>query len=385
MGFDMNSRERVIAALEHEVPDRVPFDLGSTYVTGITKNAYLRLAELMGSETSEVELCDVVQQLAVVSEEMLERLEVDVRGVVPNIVRRSPPLERVEGGEGFNDEWGVTWKRPEGGLYFDIVASPFSGEVSKADIEDFPWPDAANPALFEGLAEQAENHYDNGYAVVLENICAGIFEMCCRVRGAEQFYMDLAMNPDLAERLMDKFVELKIAYFEKASEILGEYVQLVREVDDMAGQEALLVSPAMYRDLIKPRHKRLFDAQRKLFPQPFYIFFHSDGAIYDIIPDFVEIGVDILNPVQLTAKGMDAKKLKREFGKTITFWGGGVDTQNILPHATPEQVKANVQERLANFAPGGGFVFATVHNIQGDVPAENIAAMIEAFREAREY
>ncbi|MHC4741232.1 MAG: uroporphyrinogen decarboxylase family protein [Planctomycetota bacterium] len=381
----MNSRERVIAALEHEVPDRVPFDLGSTYVTGITKNAYLRLAELMGSETSEVELCDVVQQLAVVSEEMLERLEVDVRGVVPNIVRRSPPLERVEGGEGFNDEWGVTWKRPEGGLYFDIVASPFSGEVSKADIEDFPWPDAANPALFEGLAEQAENHYDNGYAVVLENICAGIFEMCCRVRGAEQFYMDLAMNPDLAERLMDKFVELKIAYFEKASEILGEYVQLVREVDDMAGQEALLVSPAMYRDLIKPRHKRLFDAQRKLFPQPFYIFFHSDGAIYDIIPDFVEIGVDILNPVQLTAKGMDAKKLKREFGKTITFWGGGVDTQNILPHATPEQVKANVQERLANFAPGGGFVFATVHNIQGDVPAENIAAMIEAFREAREY
>ena len=279
----------------------------------------------------------------------------------------------------------MTWKRASGGLYFDIVASPFSGEISEQDIDDFPWPDASDPALFEGLAEQAKRHYDNGYAVVLENICAGVFEMCCRVRGAEQFYMDLAINPGLATRLMDKFVELKITYYEKAAEVSGEYVQLVREVDDMAGQEVLLVSPAMYRELIKPRHKQLFEAQRKFFPKPFYIFFHSDGAIYDIIPDFLEIGVDVLNPVQLTAQGMDAAKLKSEFGKDLTFWGGGVDTQGVLPQGTPGQVKANVKERIANFAPQGGFVFATVHNIQPDIPLENIAAMIEAFRATREY
>jgi len=137
--------------------------------------------------------------------------------------------------------------------------------------------------------------------------------------------------------------------------------------------------------LIKPRHKQLFEAQRKLFPEPFYVFFHSDGAIYDIIPDFLEIGVDVFNPVQLTAKGMDAAKLKREFGKDLAFWGGGVDTQNVLPRGTPAQVRANVTERIRELSPGGGFVFATVHNVQDDVSAENLAAMIEAFRAAREY
>lgn len=374
-----------MAALEHEVPDRIPFDLGSTFVTGITKNAYLRLAEYLGEDAGEVELCDVVQQLAIVKEGMLERLEVDVRGVAPNIVRKNPLLERVGGGDEFVDEWGVRWRRPQGGLYFDIVGSPFSGDISERDIDDFAWPDACDPALFAGLADRAKEYYHRGYAVILENICAGVFEMCCRVRGAEQFYMDLAMNPAVAARLMDKFVELKIEYYEAAAEVLGEYVQLVREVDDIAGQETMLISPAMYRELIKPRHKRLFDAQRELFPKPFYVFFHSDGAIRNIIPDFIEIGVDVLNPVQLTAKGMEAAGLKQEFGSKIAFWGGGVDTQNILPRGTPEQVKANVRERIADFSPQGGFVFATVHNIQDDVPAENIAAMVEAFHAARAY
>jgi len=381
----MNSRERAITALEHGEADRVPFDLGSTFVTGITRNAYVRLAEYLGQEVGEVELCDVVQQLAVVSEGVLERLEVDIRGVVPNIVRKGPAIEQVEGGDEFTDEWAVRWRRPAGGLYFDIVGSPFSGEISEKAIDGFAWPDACDPALFAGLAERAKEYCQRGYAVILENICAGVFEMCCRVRGAEQFYMDLAMNPKLATRLMDKFVELKIEYYKTAAEVLGEYVQFVREVDDMAGQETLLISPAMYRELIKPRHKRLFEAQRKFFPKPFYVFFHSDGAIYDIIPDFLEIGVDVLNPVQLTAKGMDAAKLKREYGKDLTFWGGGVDTQNVLPRGTPGQVKANVTERIEQLSPGGGFVFATVHNVQDDVPAENLAAMIEAFRAAREY
>ena len=138
----------------------------------------------------------------------------------------------------------------------------------------------------------------------------------------------------------------------------------------------------MYRELIKPRHRRLFEAQRKLFPKPFYIFFHSDGAIYDIIPDFLEIGLDVLNPVQLTAKGMDAARLKSEYGKDLAFWGGGVDTQHVLPGGTPQQVKSNVAERIKQLAPGGGFVFGTVHNIQDDVPIENIAAMLESFRTA---
>ena len=382
---EMTSRERVIKTLEHRQPDRVPFDLGSTLVTGITKNAYINLADALRENPGEIELSDTIQQLPVVSEDILKRLEVDIRGLIPNFTRKNPDLEDKGDCFWFTDEWGVKWKMPKGSLYFSMAGCPFSGNISEQDIDNFPWPDPAEPALLEGLQQKAQEYYRQGYAVILENLCAGIFEMSCRVRGTEQFCMDLAMNPRIASKLLDKFVELKIRFYKAAAEKLGNYVQLIREGDDMAGQEALLISPQMYREFLKPRHKQLFEAQRKFFSSPFYIFFHSDGAIYDIIPDFIEIGIDVLNPVQLTAKGMNAEKLKKEYGKDLALWGGGVDTQHVLPTAKPEQVRRNVEDRIRCFAPGGGFIFGTVHNIQDDVPAENIMAMIEAFRKLREY
>ncbi|UCG48316.1 MAG: hypothetical protein JSU94_00785 [Phycisphaerales bacterium] len=381
----MNSLERVIATIEHSEPDRIPFDLGSTFVTGITKNACAALAASLADEPGRIELCDAIQQLAVVSESILMKLEVDVRGLVPNIVRKNPPVQVHGRRYSFTDEWGVTWNMPEGGRYFDLVSSPLSGNIAEKDVEEFPWPDPADPALFDGLEEKARRYHERGYAVILENLCAGIFEMCCRVRGAEQFYMDIAMNPGLACTLLDKFVDLKLCFYKAASERLGRYVQFVREVDDMAGQQSLLISPQMYRELIKPRHRQLFEAQKRLFPQPFYSFFHSDGAISEIIPDLIEIGVDVLNPVQLSAEGMEAGKLKKEYGRDLAFWGGGVDTQHILPSGTPAQVRQNVKERVGQLAPGGGFVFAAVHNIQDDAPAENITAMIEQFMQVRDY
>ncbi len=381
----MNSLERVIATLEHSEPDRIPFDLGSTFVTGITKNACAALAVSLAEKPGRIELCDAIQQLAVVSESILVKLEVDVRGLVPNIVRKNPPVQVHGRRYSFTDEWGVTWNMPEGGRYFDLASSPLSGNIAEKDIEEFPWPDPADPDLFEGLEENARRYHERRYAVILENLCAGIFEMCCRVRGAEQFYMDIAMNPELACTLLDKFVDLKIRFYKAASDRLGPYVQFVREVDDMAGQQSLLISPQMYRRLIKPRHRQLFEAQKRLFPQPFYSFFHSDGAISEIIPDFIEIGVDVLNPVQLTAEGMDAGKLKKEYGRDLAFWGGGVDTQHILPSGTPAQVRRNVKERIEQLAPSAGFIFAAVHNIQDDAPAENIAAMIEQFMQVRGY
>lgn len=381
----MIPRERVILAVEHKEPDRIPLDLGSTFVTGITKNAYTDLAHSLGIELPKVELLDAVQQLAAVDEQVLAKLQVDVRGLVPNIVRTNPSIQGQRDGYSFVDEWGVTWKMPKSGRYFDLAECPLSGNISERDIDDFAWPNPADPVLFEGLQDKAQDYYERGYAVILENLCAGIFEMSCRMRGTEQFYMDLAVNPKVACRLLDKFVELKLEFYRSASQRLGPYVQFIREVDDIAGQEALLISPQMYRELIKPRHKQLSEAQKDLFPAPFYTFFHSDGAIYDIIPDFIEIGVEILNPVQLTAKGMDAARLKREYGKDLTFWGGGVDTQNVLPKAGPEEVKRNVRQRIQSLAPRGGFVFGSVHNIQDDVPAENILGMIEAFEESRDY
>ena len=379
------ARQRVLKTLNHEQPDRIPFDLASTLVTGITKNAYINLAAHLGEAVEEVVLYDTVQQLPVVDERILEKLEVDVRGLIPNFVRKQPAVKDEGNCLTFTDEWGVKWHKPEGALYFSAVEFPFSGDITANDIDDFLWPDAGGAALFEGLQDKAKQYYQGGFAVILESICAGIFEMCCRVRGAEQFYMDLAMNPAIASKLLDKFVELKIWFYEAAAERLGGYVQFIRESDDIAGQQALLVSPQMYREFLKPRHKQLFDAQRRLFPPPFYVWFHSDGAIYDIIPDFIEIGLDVLNPVQLTAKGMDAEKLKKQYGRDISFWGGAVDTQNVLPTANPDEVRQNVKERIRHLAAGGGFVFAAVHNIQDDVPAENIIAMLEAFRELRNY
>lgn len=382
---EMTSRQRVLKTLSHKEPDRIPFDLGSTLVTGITKNAYINLARCLGEEANQVQLYDTIQQLPVVQENILKRLEVDIRGLIPNFARKKPPLENKEGSFSFTDEWGVKWKMPKGALYFSMADCPFSGNVSEKDIDDFPWPDPSNPALFDTLEEKAKDYHQAGYAVILENLCAGIFEMSCRVRGTEQFYMDLVMNQGIACRLLDKFTELKIQFYKAASAKLGNYVQFIREVDDLAGQDALLMSPQMYRDLIKPRHKQLFEAQRQYFPPPFYVWFHSDGAIYDIIPDFIEIGVDVLNPIQLTAKGMDPEKLKAEYGKDISFWGGGVNTQHILVKANPNQVSQNVKERIEQLAPGGGFVFGTVHNIQDDVPVENITAMIETFKKLRNY
>jgi len=279
----------------------------------------------------------------------------------------------------------MVWKMPKGGLYFDLEKSPLSEDITEKDIDNFSWPDPKNPALLYGLEEKARKYHQQGNAVILESLCAGLFEMCCRIRGYEQFYFDLTINPKLAHKLLDKFVELKIQFYKTASKKLGSYVQFIREGDDIAGQKALLISPQMYREFIKPRHKQLFEAQRQIFPSPFYVFFHSDGAIYDIIPDFIEIGLDVLNPVQLTAKGMNAERLKREYGKDLSFWGGGVNTQNILPRANPDEVKQNVKERIEYLAPGGGFIFCTVHNIQDDMPTENVLAMLEAFKALRNY
>lgn len=381
----MKSIEKVLRTLKHEEPESIPLDLGSTLVTGITKNAYINLAKYLGEEPEKIEFYDTIQQLPIVNESILKKLGIDIRGLIPNYVRKNPVLEKNGDSHSFVDEWGIRWEMKKRELYFSMVERPLSGDIDEKDIDNFPWPNPSNPALFQGLEEKAQEFYQQGYPVILESLCAGIFEMSCRMRGEEQFYQDLAINPKLASKLLDKFVELKIQFYNAASEGLKSYIQFIREGDDIAGQESLLISPKMYREFIKPRHEELFKAQRRIFPPPFYIFFHSDGAIYDLIPDFIEIGVDVLNPIQVSAKDMgDAKKLKREFGKYLTFWGG-VDTQKTLPRGTPEDVREEVEKTIKFLAPGGGFIFGAVHNIQDDVPIENILAMFNKFKELNDY
>ncbi len=381
----MNSLERVLATVQHQQPDRIPFDLGSSFTTGITKQAYRRLARALGLPDETPQLYDEIQQLAQASEPVLTQLGVDVRGLIPNMVRKAPAVRETNGVQGFTDEWGVTWKRPPGSLYFSATESRLSGVLTVKDIETFDWPDPTDPGWFDGLADQARTWHEQGYAIILESLCAGMFEMGCRVRGVEQFLMDLVLEPELAQALMDKFVEIKIEFYRAAAEHVGPYVQFIREGDDVAGQESMMISPQIYQDMIKPRHRQLFEAQRRYFPEPFFVWFHTDGAITSLLPDLIEIGVDVLNPLQLTAHGMDAAKIKAEYGRDLTFWGGGVNTQQILPHGTPEEVQRNVTRRIEILKPGGGFIFGTVHNIQDDVPVENIQAMMEILQQNRDY
>jgi len=221
------------------------------------------------------------------------------------------------------------------------------------------------------------------HGVFIGGLSAGIMEMAAWTRGFANYFSDFANNEKLLVALMRKVMELKMAYWEKALAEVGDYVDAVNEADDFAAQFRMLISPGMYRKIVKPLHKELFDfihAHTKA-----KLFFHSCGAIRPVIGDLIEIGVDILNPVQVSATGMDSAELKKEFGKDVTFWGGGVDTQRVLGDGTLEQVRADTRRRIEDLAPGGGFVFATVHNIQGNVPPENIMAMWETLQEFGRY
>ncbi len=382
----MTGRERILTALRHQEPDRVPFDLGSTAMTGIHHLAYRRLRAILGLPDKEPVIWHMMQQLAWVDDDVHEALQTDAKGARPK-AQSSWQLVMAEDADYvyYTDEWGITYRRQKvGGYYFDPFAFPLAHAEKVADIERFPFPNPEEDERFAGLCEFARQVRAEGRAFVLGSISAGIFEMGQRLRGYENFFCDLLWNQALVEALCDKVLELKMRYWTKALALVGEWVDVVQEGDDYGGQHGLLVAPQLWRSLFKPRLQQLFAHIKRCAPHV-AIFFHSCGSVYEIIPDLIEVGVDILNPVQVAAANMDSKKLKREFGDSLTFWGGGVDTQRVLPRGTPQQVREEVRRRIEDLAPGGGFVFATVHNIQADVPPENIIAMWEAVQEFGRY
>lgn len=384
------SYDRVKTALEHHEPDRVPFDLGGSVLTGMNKAAYQRLRAYLGLPARPSVIYDPVQQLARIDQDVLDRLKVDVRCVDPDPPAKAPlAVATVNEGEyyAFTDEWGITWKMPvDGGLYFDMRRHPLADADSPADVEKFPWPDPCDPARFATLKRRADQYvHEEQKAYVLGRHAAGIFEVALWMRGFEKFFMDLALNPGFADALLDRITELKMRYWEKALETVGDNVLVVSEADDLATQRGPMISMAMYKRFVAPRHQRLFEHLRRKAKSRFYLFYHTCGAIRELIPQLIEEGVEILNPVQLSAEGMDSRELKRLYGKDVTFWGGGVDTQRILPRGTPQQVREEVRKRIEDFAPGGGFIFNTVHNVQGDVPPENYMAMWESLQEFGGY
>jgi uroporphyrinogen decarboxylase len=381
----VNSRERVRVALERRQPDRIPSDLGGTLVTGIGVAAYRGLRACLGLPERPVLVADLVQQLAVVDEDVAERLGTDVRAVVA-----APPsgidsgLRDEPGFTWFRDEFGIGWRMPrDGGMYYDLFQSPLAGDVSEVDIDRLPLADPVDPARFATWAEDCHARAAEGRAVALDLGGGGIMETAAWLRGFEEFYADLAADPRLAGRLLDRLLAFRVAAWERALDLAGDAADVVCEWDDLGGQARTLIAPETYRRIVKPRHRELLAAIHARTRAK--VLFHSCGAIRALIPDLIEIGVDALNPVQVSAAGMDTRELKREFGRELAFWGGGVDTQRILPFGSPGDVRDEVRRRIDDLAAGGGFVFAAVHNIQGNVPPENVVAMWEALRDHGAY
>ena len=383
----MNSRERLITTMNFHEPDRVPFDLGSTQVTGINEFAYRNLRKAYGLPEKEINYSDQIQGLALPDEDFLQLIGVDTRGLFP-LNAHNWNVNVIDGGNYwmYHDEWGITYRKPKvNGLYFSIFQEPLKNDkLTPESIKNHPWPDFKDPVRIAGLRELAENYRSQGFAVVIKDPFAGIFEMAQRICGMDYLLMLMASEPDLAGLLFDKMMELKIDFFSTALPQLGDLVDVIGLMDDYGTQVSQLISPRMFRSQIKPRLQEVFECVKTNAPRA-KRFFHSCGNVRPLIPDFLEIGVQILNPVHVRASGMDPFQLKIDFGDKITFWGGGVDTQGVLPMGTPDEVREDVKRNLEAFMPGGGYVFNTIHDIQADVPAENLVAMIETLHEYGVY
>jgi uroporphyrinogen decarboxylase len=340
--------------LNHREPDRIPVDLGGSIVSSITSNAYRDLRQPLGLPAKEPEIIDIVQQLPRVEQDIREALKIDT---VPLAAGAGSEWEfKIEEEGGylfFYDEWGAHLRMPrQGGFYFDWYEYPIK-ESTMGALRKFKWPDPDDPARYEGLRDKAKELYENtDYAIMGSALSGGgIFEQPERVRGSAEFLMDLVSNEKFADALMERFTDFYMREYSHFLDEVGEYIQVIVYWNDISGQNGPLIAPELYRRLIKPKEKRLFSLIKKKTNAK--IFYHLCGAAYDFIPDLIEIGVDILNPVQVSAKRMDTQKLKKEFGKDIVFWGGGCDTQKILPFGTAQQVKEEVKRRIDDLAPGG--------------------------------
>jgi uroporphyrinogen decarboxylase len=382
------SRQRLLTALAHQEPDRIPLDLGSTQVTGIHTIAYQRLRLGLGLPPVEPHLCDAIQGLALPDADLIERLGVDVRGLFPRNSHNWGVVEQEIQDEGsgerywsYHDEWGITHRKPRpDGYYYSLWQAPLDRpELSAADIANHPWPRLDDPQRITGLRQLAESYRGAGYAVVLKDPFAGLFEMAQRMVGMQTLLVMMATDKNLAAALFDKLVELKLAFWEMALPELAEVVDVISQADDYGTQASQIISPRMFREQLKPRWRAIFDRLRSLAPNA-RRFFHSCGNVRPLLPDYIEIGVEILNPVHIRAAGMEPVALKRDFGEALVFWGGGVDTQGVLPYGTPQEVRDDVRRNIDALAPGGGYVFNTVHNIQADVPVENMLAIYEALK-----
>jgi len=374
----MTSRERVLCALNHEAPDRVPIFFGTSGVTTMLAPAYEKLKAHLGITRPTTVFWRGLQYV-LMDEEALVWSGSDGRTLLPGPA--PAPLARDISTDAYVDGWGSLWERRPGAIYYEIMDSPiYSATID--DLDYYPWPDLVHPSRFVGLHEKAKAIQEAGYAVVA---LSGVtpFEQSSMLRGIEQWMLDLAGDPDFVLALMRKITDLQKASVIELLDEAGDSIDILVMGDDLGSQKSTLISPKMYRQLIKPFHVELISEIKKRTKAK--IFYHSDGNIYSLLPDLIEIGVDLLNPVQVNAGDMgDTARLKREFGDRLTFCGA-IDTGWVMPSGTPRDVRTEVRRRIKDLAPGGGYILASVHCIQPDVPLENVIAMLDEAKLAGKY
>mgnify|MGYP005848287415 CR=1 FL=1 len=366
----MTPRERVLAAIERRQPDRVPIDVGGSSFTTIIGQAYERLKSYLGIE-SETHYMKRKSRSVLLDERVAQRLHTDTR---PLVVGNPDGWQDVYYPDGsFQDEFRVIWRSAPGGHY-NPVGSPL-GAADLADLDAFPWPDPLDPGRTRGLRALARRlHQETNYAIVL-SLPVGFVHLSQYLRGYEQWLMDIILNPVFLETLMDRALDWWLQLTGKVLEEVGPYVDVVAFGDDVAFHDRTIVDLGRYRKLFKPRHKQMVDLIKR--KSQARVLYHCCGAVRTLIDEFIDIGVDALNPVQVSSAGMETAELKAAFGDRICFWGA-IDTGHTLPMGTPDEVRAEVRRRIHDLAPGGGYVLASVHNIQEDVPPENILAMVDA-------
>ncbi|MCF7733627.1 MAG: uroporphyrinogen decarboxylase family protein [Akkermansiaceae bacterium] len=419
----MTSRQRLQAALDHQQPDRVPVDIGATFVTGIHVSALakLRRAVLGEQPGHRIKVAEPYQMLGEVDDELREALGIDVIG---SLARKSifgtdesawKPFTFWDGTEllvphNFNltiedgtGDWlaypegdmsaAPSGRLPKGGYFFDAIIrqQPIdeeSGDIT-GNIEEFKPFGAAEIAFYEQRRDWFREHSDCGVSLVIPGTAFGDIALVPApflrdpkgVRDISEWYMATAARPEFVRDIFEHQCQVGLANLETLIGIFGDLVQVVVVTGtDFGTQRGPFIKPSAYCDLYMPFHRRVNDLIHA--KTNWKSFIHSCGSVYDFLPDFIEAGFDVLNPVQCSAAKMDPRTLKREFGKHLTFWGGGVDTQKTLPFGTPDEVYREVRERIDIFGEGGGFVFNTIHNIQGPTPTENLLAMFRAIKDS---
>jgi uroporphyrinogen decarboxylase len=393
----MTSRERILAALAHQESDVLPIDFGAMRSTGIHVLAYARLREHLGLREGRLRVYDVFQQLAQPEEPVRKRLGGDVvqlhrlapsfgipidqwkdaelqDGTPCQVPAGLDPVRLDDGGLGIYYGPTLVAVMPQGGYYYDPVHHPFAECKTAEDVDRIPFGEISDHEL-DYLARSARELRARTDCAILGEFGGNILEAGQSSFGYEKFMYLLAAEPDLVHHFCERLTAVYLRDLKKYLGAVGEYIDVVQMGDDLGSQAGPQISPRMYRQLIKPYHQAIYRCARETSPAA--VFLHCCGGIVPLIPDLIDAGVQILNPVQISARGMDPALLKREFGRDLVFWGGGANMQYTVPTASPDQIRRETRALIEIFAPGGGYVFNQVHNIQANVAPEKILAIYD--------